>query len=292
MPTSYHTESQSNCGDNKPSHRERAMNSHRLLFLLIAVLFAFPEALPADVVHLKSGVTIEGKVVDLGDQIKVEMKFGSRTIPKQKILRIETAKSTREEFQRKLKTLDPENIEQHLTLAEWCEPRSLKEEAKLCLERVLAENPDHDFARDKLGYKMGPHGRWRVKCKTCSGIGTIREPCDKCKNGKIDCYKCGGKGVLYHACTATGCNGGRVECPKCRGHRSRWTKRLHSGQSMVVYCPVCGGKGTVDCKQCKGGRVRVLCTNCKNGKIQCTACDGKGYTEKRCPTCGGSGIQP
>jgi Flp pilus assembly protein TadD len=58
----------------------------RLTVLAVVLLGA---AAAADVVHLKDGRKIEGKVTDLGDKIRIERSFGSMTIDKTEVDRIE-----------------------------------------------------------------------------------------------------------------------------------------------------------------------------------------------------------
>ncbi len=53
------------------------------------ISFLLSAAAVADVVHLKDGRKIEGKVTDLGDKVKIERAFGSITVDKAEVLRIE-----------------------------------------------------------------------------------------------------------------------------------------------------------------------------------------------------------
>ncbi len=47
-------------------------------------------------------------------------------------------------------------------------------------------------------------------------------------------------------------------------------------------CPLCNGKGKVDCKTCVDGKIFYLGTS-----AECSRCDGTGWIV--CPVCGGTG---
>jgi hypothetical protein len=81
------------------------------LTILAMMLLGFAAA--ADGVHLKDGRKIEGKVTDLGDRIRIERSFGSMTIDKAEVDRIEA----REAYEKVLK-LQPSNAEAKKRLEE------------------------------------------------------------------------------------------------------------------------------------------------------------------------------
>jgi len=118
-----------------------------IFFILI---FGTPIPLRADVVHLKSGDTIEGKVEDLGDSVKIEAKGAVITIPKSRIERIEVRKLPKEIYAERLKQLDTSNVEDCLALARWCREQGLDDEYAVMLRYVLAIDPENAEAKKLL----------------------------------------------------------------------------------------------------------------------------------------------
>ena len=60
----------------------------RAITLAMLLLIAVTPAL-ADVVHLKNGGRVEGKITDLGKKLRIDHRYGSLTVPKTDIVRIE-----------------------------------------------------------------------------------------------------------------------------------------------------------------------------------------------------------
>lgn len=88
-------------------------------------------------------------------------------------------------------------------------------------------------------------------------LDDIIAACDR----KIDSALCGTCGDTRRAdCTASGCYAsGRVPCFECRG-----TGRVQRA-ARVDRCPICSGRGSVDCKSC-GGNGTLLCPDCAGGR--------------------------
>jgi hypothetical protein len=64
------------------------------------------------------------------------------------------------EYERKLGSLGPRDVEDHFKLGQWCLKNGLRDLAEARFEAVLAESPDHAGAREGLGYvKEG--GGWK-----------------------------------------------------------------------------------------------------------------------------------
>lgn len=125
----------------------------------------------------------------------------------------------------------------------------------------------------------------KMSCKTCNGTGKISVKnetssakqeqksgtvCSDCKEGKVKCSYCGGKGSTYAGNPCYLCN-----------------------QSGYVNCASCNGTGkiqpkTTDTTPQKEGEA---CKNCKNGKVSCNYCGGAGKTAagNKCYVCDGAG---
>jgi RecJ-like exonuclease len=78
-----------------------------------------------------------------------------------------------------------------------------------------------------------------ITCQQCSGTGTSKVKCEKCKGiGKIYCTVCSGKGVVV---SVNGMNESYQRCQKCQG-------------TGVLVCPTCAGTlySDGDCPTCHG----------------------------------------
>ena len=61
----------------------------RRVFSLVACLCLASGAAGADVVHLRNGGKVEGRVKDLGDKLEIETATGVVTLPKDQVERVE-----------------------------------------------------------------------------------------------------------------------------------------------------------------------------------------------------------
>jgi hypothetical protein len=118
-------------------------------------------ALPAhaDIVHLADGTSIEGTVTDLGDDLRVERGPGAMTIPKRRVLRIETGPTPEERAAARAATLKPDDLPGRLAFAAWCREQGLAARARAEVEAVLALDPECEEARRSLGHER-IDGRW------------------------------------------------------------------------------------------------------------------------------------
>lgn len=116
------------------------------------VILLLPFGASADEVELFDGTVVEGKVLDLGDSIKVTRGGASVTYPKSSVKRV-TFKKTREEiYEEKAGALKADDLAGHLELAQWCVEQKLRAAAQAEYKKVIAMDPDHAEARAVLGY--------------------------------------------------------------------------------------------------------------------------------------------
>ena len=119
-------------------------------------------AAPADIVHLKNGSKIEGKVVREGDTVLIIRGKSKFRVPADQVERIEAAPDPHELYAEKLKELDPDDADAWLALAEWCRRKRLRREERECLERVVKLDPRNDAAHKGLGHVR--HGdKWMTR---------------------------------------------------------------------------------------------------------------------------------
>jgi hypothetical protein len=127
---------------------------------LLVALVAFGFPCLADVLHLKSGGTIEGKVVgEEGEWLLVRTRFGVQRIRRADVVRIEEKATAEEEYDERLAALDPDDPKGHLELARWCREHRMTARWKHHLERVVALDPSNAEAQEGLG-RVLHDGRW------------------------------------------------------------------------------------------------------------------------------------
>jgi len=68
----------------------------------------------------------------------------------------------KEQYRRKLGELAKDDVAGHFELALWCEEVGLKGEVKLVLRKVIALDPNHPEARERLGY-VQQDGKWVLR---------------------------------------------------------------------------------------------------------------------------------
>jgi len=134
------------------------------------------EALRADIVHLTNGGTLEGDVTYQDDRVVVTTKFGSVTVPREQVLRVEHVASPEERYQEKAKALGPDDAEGHYQLALWCQQQErLEEEAVKEAEAALAADPDHAGAHELLGH-VRFRGRWLTRAERDEALAEAARP--------------------------------------------------------------------------------------------------------------------
>jgi tetratricopeptide (TPR) repeat protein len=131
--------------------------------LVMLVLGLGASAVWADVVHLKDGRKLEGKVLEEGDTVKVVTRMGTVSFPKDQVVQIERVKTPADQYLEKVAAVDPKDAKAHWELAVWCKEKRLLKEMAEELNKVIEIEPDHARARDELNY-VKIDGEW-VKAK-------------------------------------------------------------------------------------------------------------------------------
>ena len=105
-----------------------------------------------DVVHLRSGGTLEGRIEAEDDQrVTLRTRVGIIKIARQDIERIERGPSILDEYERRRAQVrdEPQALYE---LALWCKANGFAAEAREHLRRAIALDPDFEPARTALGY--------------------------------------------------------------------------------------------------------------------------------------------
>jgi len=132
-------------------------------------------ALPAlgDVVHLKSGGSIEGQIVATPTGVIVKLPAGDIAIPSDTIARIEKKESLLDQYQQRAAAIKVPDPEAHYQLGVWAYMGGLKLHAQDEFRKAIALNPNHIGARQALGYRY-EGGRWVTEDEEMQARGFVR----------------------------------------------------------------------------------------------------------------------
>jgi tetratricopeptide (TPR) repeat protein len=138
-------------------HRNLTL-AHVLLALALSALCA--GAARADTIYLANGGKLEGTIIkEEPDKVTIKTKYGTQTIDRMDIDRVDASKSERELYEEKKAQIEDNDAEGFYRLGLWCKENGLEQQAEAEMERVLEIDPDHDGARAELGYQKY-EGEW------------------------------------------------------------------------------------------------------------------------------------
>jgi hypothetical protein len=145
------------------------------LALLLTVLLGWTTS--ADVVHLKSGGTLEG-AVRRGEDGKVTVRQGDGaaiTVAAEDVARIEKRRSPHDELTRRLESAPKGEVEPLIEMLVWARDKRLHKGVKEIARRILEVDPHQELARSALGYVVFEN-RWirRSELKARGGLVRFR----------------------------------------------------------------------------------------------------------------------
>ncbi len=131
----------------------------RIVAGLILTLAAVSLA-SADEILLMSGGKLSGVAREEGDNVIVETGYGTVTVPRDQVLSIDkTKRSVVEDYKLREAEVDFQNADNVWTLAQWARDNGLPRQSKTLMQKVVALNPQHEFARRELGFHLF-QGQW------------------------------------------------------------------------------------------------------------------------------------
>ena len=117
------------------------------VLLLVAVLAG---AARAEIVELANGGAVEGKVVRVGEVLRVELGSGSVIYLKESEVAAIRPGSWKEDYAARRAALGPRDAEGRYQLAIWCARKGLNAESEAEIRAALAIDPAHRLARARL----------------------------------------------------------------------------------------------------------------------------------------------
>jgi len=141
---------------------------------ILAMLWLAALALPAsaDIVHLKTGGTLEGSVTETDAEVIVRMPAGEVRLPREAVLRIEKKLSVLDEFANRAGALQHDNAAGHYELGLWARQNGLEAQARALIQTTIAIDPNHAAAREALGYRL-VDGKWLSEADEMRAKGLI-----------------------------------------------------------------------------------------------------------------------
>ena len=128
--------------------------------LLLALLVGAAAASQADVVFLKSGSKLEGRVVERSEtSVEIDIGAGSLTLPMSSVDRIEEGRSPLDDFDERAGALSADDRDGWLQLARWASGEGLGAQSRWAYEHVLEIDPKDSEANRALG-RIEIDGRW------------------------------------------------------------------------------------------------------------------------------------
>jgi uncharacterized protein YkwD len=143
----------------------------RALLTLAIALFGLCSAASADVVLLTNGGKVRGKVIkENSREVVVRTAGGTTVVPRDEVAGIEKGATTEELYKKRLAKIDPSSAEARYSLGRWLEGQGARVLARREFKKVIEIEPDHRFAREKLGY-IKQDGAWvrAITAKTPKG---------------------------------------------------------------------------------------------------------------------------
>ncbi|MCX7805235.1 MAG: hypothetical protein N3A38_08610 [Planctomycetota bacterium] len=259
-----------------------AMLPRYALVLGACVVLAAALDSSADTVVCVDGRVIEGEVEVQGDTVVIKGKFGRTTIPRAEVLEIKKGGSE-DEYRKKLEELEKsdkaKDAEAHFALGKWAKGKGLNKQAEERFKRAIELDPDHEGAREALGY-VKYLGQWMLEEDAMRAKGMV---------------KVQGKWMTPAEAEAFLNKKSGADSKPADPQAEPKKIAPEVGETLIlVKCPTCNGVGFIpsqlDCRRCKGAGflyndgVQVICNNCRGtGKAgqQCLSCRGSGKIWKK-----------
>ena len=111
----------------------------------------FKDFAAIDVIYRKNGTKVEGKIIEEGENhLKLKTRFGSATIPREEVDRIERGKGTEAEFPTRYAEAKG-SVEKLTPLLVWCDEKKLVLQKQYVASQILLLDAANSRARSELG---------------------------------------------------------------------------------------------------------------------------------------------
>ncbi len=121
----------------------------RISLLALCFALATPAARP-DILFLKNGGKVRGRVTERGDKYYVGLKVGRIAVAKSDVARVQWDKEVRAEYQKRLASIPANDAAAHYKLGCWLRGKEWTREAKAEFEKALQIDPNYAPAHKAL----------------------------------------------------------------------------------------------------------------------------------------------
>ncbi|MFQ5654769.1 MAG: hypothetical protein ACE5GW_08565 [Planctomycetota bacterium] len=148
-------------GDPSPAPGPGGLLALVVMVFALSPAFIFAPLAEADILRLKNGNTIEGRVSVLPDgNYHVMIEEGrSLTIPRDDVVEVTAREAPIDVFERRIRRVGEKDRAGLVELAAWAEEKGLPRSALEVYRRILRADPHHRGARSRLGYALY-RNRW------------------------------------------------------------------------------------------------------------------------------------
>ncbi|NQT87079.1 hypothetical protein HQ560_09960, partial [bacterium] len=139
--------------------------------LLLSLVLALSAR--ADIIHLKTG-KVEGTVVQQdAARVVVQTKVGKVTFSRSDVVRIEKKVTPVDTYRKMTAEVGADDADGHFSIGRWCTDHHLSREARFHYEKVLAIDPNHAGARQRLGFVL-KDGKWMTRSQAKEADGLVQ----------------------------------------------------------------------------------------------------------------------
>ena len=168
------------CDMSLPASKLESMQSPVLYLLSLSTISCLlcGANLHADTIHLRSGGTLEGKVLNADESPRKSYRIrldrgGDVTLEVSDVRKVEKLTRLQSQYRQMLQKM-PDTVEAHMKMYELCKKHSLQKERQFHLQQVVRIDPDHEKARSLLKYKRTPDGGWAKVEEIKESAGFVR----------------------------------------------------------------------------------------------------------------------
>ncbi len=130
---------------------------------ILLVMISLPVAARADLVRLKQGGELRGKIITNANEVEyrvcVRTVTGALITVHKNDVEFETKRPLSYETYELKSRLAPETVEAQWEMAEWCREQRMKRQQEIHLEKMIAIDPNHEMAHRLLGH-VERDGKW------------------------------------------------------------------------------------------------------------------------------------
>ncbi|MCK4249230.1 MAG: hypothetical protein KAX15_05570, partial [Candidatus Omnitrophica bacterium] len=297
-----------------------------MLVVIISLLYL--SCVYADVIHLKNGGDLEGKIIEETEQtVKIKLVVGEVEIERARIKNIEKTPTEEDIYLQRVNELDENDIQGHYKLGLFCLENNLKEYARIEFEKaneIKLNNAETHFTLGEFCFENRLYNYALIQFERAVLLDSsfterfeekrkeVYEASARLKyNSAVKYWNAGSYSQALTCCKTIESkypNSQVVEkarrlIPKCKAGIERVKQKEIERKRRIKYhckycngtgiCPACKGKKWVKCSVCKGTGFEIIAVH----KKRCIRCYGTGKTPrtkknpivKKCPYCKGKG---